>query len=644
MGITLGWVALVLAGATGAQPAEKNAAQISYTVKMVEVEGIGWRASVISQLKPVTRQGSATVWTLPADACKTLMGEIGKNPAGVVEQASRVEAFSGMPAAIQVRQNRKFVTQVSWNGEDATAHGTPEDLRVGWHTTLVGRKLDQGILVKMVFEDTEIRAVHEMPIEALSRWKSVDPATSGVMHSQTKAGAVASISFEGSPFETAECPIAVKDDAAAGKASCELDAKTNAAKKQEVKDLMEKAVTAYKAAKYVECEALAKQALIIDPSEIAATILVYKAKMEKRFRADQDKHETVESRTEVDPSVIADPEVQIRSIEGLTFKHLAAERARRNGSLLELPEIANQEVLGEWLIPNGECLLVSFGPHTEADKDGKAVVRERLAIIEADAKPVVVTTQRAMMGSSIIVNPAPSTAILPPGAPPAVYLPHSPIFTPVPGFPPAGAPAAPPAVFVPTPEISLPSGRYMHDDLEYFPSGPDFPWANTQAATQRARMRAIGNQPPPQSTGLPAPAAPAAPNAKLPMPAAPSRSFPEGIHVDGSKAKLPPLPDDEMDNDDPAESESAEPRPSPQTKKPRKTKPAADESTTKASFVKPKSSTFFLPSVFLPGASVGFQFLLPISPLSIKLPFNQRLEIEIFGRVVPDTRAAETAK
>ena len=96
-------------------------------------------------------------------------------------------------------------------------------------------------------------------------------------------------------------------------------------------------------------------------------------------------------------------------------------------------------------------------------------------------------------------------------------------------------------------------------------------------------------------------------------------------------------------DDDSAESESAEPRPSPQTKKPLSAKPAADESTTKASFVKPKSPTFILPSVFLPGSSVGFQFLLPISPLSIKLPFNQRLVIEIFGRVVPDTRVVETA-
>jgi hypothetical protein len=46
--------------------------------------------------------------------------------------------------------------------------------------------------------------------------------------------------------------------------------------------------------------------------------------------------------------------------------------------------------------------------------------------------------------------------------------------------------------------MTLPSGRYMHDDVQYFPSGPDFPWANSQAATQRARMRQMGIEPPPE--------------------------------------------------------------------------------------------------------------------------------------------------
>ena len=50
----------------------------------------------------------------------------------------------------------------------------------------------------------------------------------------------------------------------------------------------------------------------------------------------------------------------------------------------DVPEIDTHEVLGEWLIPRGEALLVSFGAYTVADQDGMAVVKERLAIIEAD--------------------------------------------------------------------------------------------------------------------------------------------------------------------------------------------------------------------------------------------------------------------
>jgi hypothetical protein len=51
--------------------------------------------------------------------------------------------------------------------------------------------------------------------------------------------------------------------------------------------------------------------------------------------------------------------------------------------------------------------------------------------------------------------------------------------------------------------MTLPSGRYMHDDVQYFPSGPDFPWANTQAASQRARMQAMGIEPAPAGAPVP---------------------------------------------------------------------------------------------------------------------------------------------
>jgi hypothetical protein len=60
--------------------------------------------------------------------------------------------------------------------------------------------------------------------------------------------------------------------------------------------------------------------------------------------------------------------------------------------------------------------------------------------------------------------------------------------------------------------MTLPSGKYMHDDVQYFAPGPEFPYANTQAATQRARMQAAGMPlpPVPGSTAVMGPAGTAA--------------------------------------------------------------------------------------------------------------------------------------
>src|SRR3954453_12199215 len=57
--------------------------------------------------------------------------------------------------------------------------------------------------------------------------------------------------------------------------------------------------------------------------------------------------------------------------------------------------------------------------------------------------------------------------------------------------------------------MTLPSGKYMHDDVQYFPPGPDFPWVNTQAATQRARMQAMGMDVPAPGQGGPLTVTPA---------------------------------------------------------------------------------------------------------------------------------------
>ncbi len=111
------------------------------------------------------------------------------------------------------------------------------------------------------------------------------------------------------------------------------------AKKGKMKELMDKAMTAYAEGKYIECEALAKRAMEVDPNELAASMLVYKAKAERRFRTDKqntaDKEEgNVTAFQAVDQASIMDPEVQLRGLKyPKNFKELTRDRLEMNAKL-----------------------------------------------------------------------------------------------------------------------------------------------------------------------------------------------------------------------------------------------------------------------------------------------------------------------
>jgi len=49
---------------------------------------------------------------------------------------------------------------------------------------------------------------------------------------------------------------------------------------------------------------------------------------------------------------------------------------------VQVPEVYQSEIEGEWFVPNDGVLLISMGVNTVADADGKAVVQERLAIFD----------------------------------------------------------------------------------------------------------------------------------------------------------------------------------------------------------------------------------------------------------------------
>ncbi len=111
------------------------------------------------------------------------------------------------------------------------------------------------------------------------------------------------------------------------------------AKKIKMKELMDKATTAYATGNYVECEAYAKQAMEVDPNELAASMLVFKARTERHFKQDLENRSGKDEGAltafhEIDRAAIADPEVQLRDIKfPKTFRDLSRDRLAMNRRL-----------------------------------------------------------------------------------------------------------------------------------------------------------------------------------------------------------------------------------------------------------------------------------------------------------------------
>ncbi len=439
MGVALGLIAIALAGAAGEPGDGGDKGQIRYTVRFIETEGMGWRQAAFTHLTPVTRQGGATVWTAPGNVKQRLLEQALKDRDSRPVQTPEIHAWSGSPVHFSIHNSRSLVTQVAWDGDDRPEPGKPETVRTGPVGTMTGRKIDQGILVQLVLQDTDVRSVHHVNI-------------SGPGEHPCQAATTA--------------PVQPQSFVGQGKAA---------------------GLYAY----------------------------TYQLSVNNVSSTKTDDARTVS---------------------------------------IEVPEIASEEIAGEWLIPKDGILLVSFGPHTIAGKDGKAVVRERLAILEAAAVDNG-TVRRISAASSLITPPTHMTPFVP------------------------------------------------------------------------ARPRSM---PAPVNAGK----APAS------FPALPSRSIPRGIHADGTPAELPPLPAD--DEDDSASSESDEPRPSPQIKKPlpSPSSPVPDSQMKRTGY-NTTSLIPGMPTVFLAAnPTVGLQFLMPIKAVSLRLPFNRKLEIEIFGRIIRNPEPA----
>jgi hypothetical protein len=527
MGITLGWLAVTLAGIAGATPAKSDGPIINYQFRIFEMRGLEWREEAYAKLKPVTRRGVVTVWTAPLDFTKSLP----KGSLKSCQMTPAVSVSSQAPAHVTTLKSHSFVTQVAWKGDDAAPQNTTEDVREGLVATVAGRLLDQGTLVQLVIEDTDIRSVHTIRLSAPSQ--------------------VSKISSKGTASGSTDIVTAV-DQVPPGRL---VSGVATGCFAQEAQGCCESSCPAFDQAKAAHSREGCKSECPATEHARSKDSDASKARWTSTTRGcdvedEDDNHDEAAS---CDAA---------KTAKGSSCDSGSLPQSPKKFVQIQIPEIAHAGVAGEWLIPRDEFLVVGFGPHTIADQDGKAVVRERLAVISAEDVAGVAAHQGG------------ATELLAPRPPAALRVPQTAI--------------APP----------------------------------------------------------------------MPIPAIPSRSIPQGIHADGTPAPLPPLPEDEKA--DHTSSDSSEPLPSPQIKKPRpgpspsasscpgpgpdskpSPAPAADARASKIAFLKEKS--LFRQISFFPMALPNLQFLLPLKPISLKLPFNQKLELELLGRIVPDPEGASWA-
>jgi hypothetical protein len=234
-----------------------------------------------------------------------------------------------------------------------------------------------------------------------------------------------------------------------------------------------------------------------------------------------------------------------------------ADSCARVNASYQVPEVIEEGVAGEWVIPKDGLLVVGMGPRTTVEKDGKPAVRERVILVEATPvnAPAGSVSGATVMGREVVYA---SPAFDPPA--PRV------------GSPEAACEAARLAT-VPGPGqvVAEPkhNGHIMVHPVYVLAA---LPWAalpGPMGLAAQAHILGIGG--PVIRKGWPGDAdvmvkrteAEVEMPTSAPMPRVPSRHLPGTVTPDGTRAVLPPLPEHRPD---PASYDpSGEPRPSPQT-------------------------------------------------------------------------------
>jgi len=176
------------------------------------------------------------------------------------------------------------------------------------------------------------------------------------------------------------------------------------------------------------------------------------------------------------------------------------------GCYVQVPEVSGARIEGEWLVPTDAVLVVTLGVDTVADDQGKAVVRERVAVIEfGEGAPAV--KEEAKPADRAEVAPA-----VPPVLVGALPMPATPSRSYPEAFDPAGK-----LVDLPP----LPEGLAA-DDLDRIKPAPDQPSPQTIVSNASAADASVSRTSfVPDAVAAPSPSV----QANVPIASAPSSCF-----------------------------------------------------------------------------------------------------------------------
>ena len=166
-GMMLGMALALMGLGAGAEVASDDG-MVSFRVRMLEMPGLEWRSAVYGQLEKVGDKNGATVWTGPVSVLEKLEEEAD----GGIMIAPRVTCQEGFEASLRTGTERRYVAYLHRKSDGPVMQGSavaflPEvrGCQDGLGAKLSGRKVDQGMLLRLDLEESQVAAIHSVTVK-----------------------------------------------------------------------------------------------------------------------------------------------------------------------------------------------------------------------------------------------------------------------------------------------------------------------------------------------------------------------------------------------------------------------------------------------------------------------------------------------